>query len=361
MKAILFFLLFTFSLQAFAQQAKLYAVKNEKGVYIDHKVQPKENWYSVGRTYAISPKEIATFNGLSMDKGLSIGQALKVPLNASNFIQTVSSVGVPVYHIVQPKEGLLKVASTYGLSLTGIKNLNGLNADQVNIGDQLVVGYIVTTGQVIPSSTPTSVASTTTATTTSNTSNTATSTNSTSTKTASSQTTVTAPSVVNTTAQKAQPAVSTAVQKPVVVTEKPKEETPKVAPKAVEKVNQPKVQNTEVKPAVAGSNNYFATGFNQQSKEGKEQKLENPVYGIFKSSSGWQDGKYYILMNDVVPGTIVKLTVNETGKSVYTKVLGAVPPGKESEGMALRLSNAGAAALGMPEGEMRSLVVVWYK
>jgi len=315
MKVILFFLLFTFSLQAFAQQVKLYAVKNEKGIYIDHKVQPKENWYSVGRAYAISPKDIAIFNGLSMDKGLSIGQSLKVPLNSSNFMQTVSSVGVPVYHIVQPKEGLLKVASTYGLSLTGIKNLNGLNADQVNIGYQLVVGYIGTT----------------------------------------------APTVVNTTAQKTQPAVSTAVQKPVVVTEKPKEETPKVAPKAVEKVNQPKVQNTEVKPAVAGSNNYFAAGFNQQSKEGKEQKLENPVYGIFKSSSGWQDGKYYILMNDVVPGTIVKLTVNETGKSVYAKVLGAVPPGKESEGMALRLSNAGAAALGMQEGASASVVVVWFK
>jgi hypothetical protein len=150
------------------------------------------------------------------------------------------------------------------------------------------------------------------------------------------------------------------VQKPVV-TEKVKEETPKPSPKVVEKANQQKVQNAEVKAAVGGPNNYFATGFNQQSKEGKEQKLENPVYGIFKSSSGWQDGKYYILMNDVVPGTIVKLTVNETGKSIYAKVLGAVPPGKESEGMALRLSNAGAAALGMQEGASASVVVVWFK
>ena len=361
MKSILFFLLFTFSLCAHAQQPKLYASKNERGIYIEHKVQPKENWYSVGRTYAISPKEIALFNDLNLDKGLSIGQMLRVPLNSNNFSQNANNIGVPVYYTVQPKEGLFKVASTYGLSLAGIKNLNGLNTDQVNIGSQLVVGYIGTTSQVISSSTPTSVASTTTATTASNTSNTASTTNSTSTKTASSQTTLITPSVVNTSTQKTQPAVSTAVQKPVVVTEKPKEETPKVAPKAVEKGNQPKVQNTEVKPAVAGSNNYFATGFNQQSKEGKEQKLENPVYGIFKSSSGWQDGKYYILMNDVVPGTIVKLTLNETGKTVYAKVLGAVPPGKESEGMALRLSNAGAAALGMQEGSSASVVVVWFK
>lgn len=361
MKAILFFLLFTFSMQAYAQQPKLYAVKSEKGIFIDHKVQPKENWYSVGRMYAISPKEIATFNGLSMDKGLSIGQALKVPLNASNFIQTVSAVGVPVYHIVQPKEGLLKVASTYGMSLAGIKNLNGLNTDQVNIGYQLVVGYIGTASQTISSSTPANAASTNTSITaaTSNTSNTTSLTTSAATKTTSTQTTVAAPPVVNTAAQKTQPAVSTAVQKPVVVTEKQKEEAPKPAPKVVEKANQPKVQNTEVKPTVAGSNNYFATGFNQQSKEGKEQKLENPVYGIFKSSSGWQDGKYYILMNDVVPGTIVKLTVNETGKIIYAKVLGAVPPGKESEGMALRLSNAAASSLGIETSG--TLTLVWYK
>lgn len=359
MKVFYFFLFIAFSLQASAQQSKLYAVKNEKGVYIDHKVQPKENWYSVGRMYAISPKEIASFNGLSMEKGLSIGQALKVPLNTSNFIQTVSAVGIPVYHIVEPKEGLLKVGSTYGMSLAGIKNLNGLNTDQVNIGYQLVVGYIGATGQVISSSTPTSVASTTTAT-PSNTSNAA-SINTTTTKTASSQSTVTAPSVVKTAVEKTQPAVSTAVQKPVLATEKPKEETPKVAPKAVEKVNQPKVQNAEVKPAVAGSNNYFATGFIQQSKEGKEQKLENPVYGIFKSSSGWQDGKYYILMNDVVPGTIVKLTTMETGKTIHAKVLGAVPPGKESEGMVLRVSNAAAAALGIQEGMNSSVSMVWFK
>lgn len=351
MKAILFLLLFTFSLQAFAQQTKLYADKNERGVFIEHKVQPKENWYSVGRMYAISPKEIAAFNGLSMDKGLSIGQAIKVPLIASNFIQTVSAVGAPVYHVVQPKEGLLKVASTYGMTLAGIKNLNGLNTDQVNIGYQLVVGYIGAANPTISSPTPTTTAS--------NTSTSASSTITPSTKTTSSQTSVTAAPVVNTTAQKTQPAVSTAVQKPVVVTEKPKEETPKPAPKVVEKANQPKVQNAEVKAAVGGPNNYFATGFNQQSKEGKEQKLENPVYGIFKSSSGWQDGKYYILMNDVVPGTIVKLTVNETGKSIYAKVLGAVPPGKESEGMTLRVSNAASAALGVETSGVISLV--WFK
>ena len=74
-----------------------------------------------------------------------------------------------------------------------------------------------------------------------------------------------------------------------------------------------------------------------------------------------QDGKYYMLMNDVVPGTIVKIGSSESGKTIYAKVLGAVPPGKESEGLALRLSNAAAAALGMQEGSGLSVVAVWFK
>lgn len=340
MKAILFFLLFAFSLQVNAQQTKLYAVKNERGIYIEHKVQPKENWYSVGRTYAISPKEIASFNGLSMDKGLSIGQILKVPLNSSNFIQTVSAVGIPVYHTVQPKEGLLKVATTYGMSLAGIKNLNGLNTDQINLGYKLVVGYIGATNQ----NASTSASSQSSAN------------DNTSTSTVSTSSPVT---VVSTPVQKNQPAATPIVQKQEVVSEKPKEEAPKPTPKVAEKASQPKSPINEQKPAASNLNNYFATGFGQQAKEGKEQKLDNPAYGIFKSSSGWQDGKYYILMNEVVPGTIVKLTATETGKTIHAKVLGAVPPGKESEGMVLRVSNATASALGIESSGILSLV--WYK
>jgi LysM repeat protein len=344
MKVILFLILFAFSLQVHAQQSKFYAAKNERGLFIEHKVQPKENWYSVGRMYAISPKEIAAFNGLSMDKGLSIGQALKVPLVATNFIQTVSAVGVPVYHAVQPKEGLLKVASNYGLTLAGIKNLNTLTTDQIATGTQLIVGYIGANTNPVVATAPVV-------------------------NNASSNPVSTAP-VANNTISKPptpQPAVNTAISKPqpapaseqkTVVVEKPREEAPKPVEKPAEKVAQPKVVATEVKPAVSG-NNYFATGFTQQSKEGKEQKLDNPVYGIFKSSSGWQDGKYYMLMNDVVPGTIVKITTSATGKFIHAKVLGAVPPGKESEGMALRISNAAAAALGVETTAMLSLV--WYK
>lgn len=75
--------------------------------------------------------------------------------------------------------------------------------------------------------------------------------------------------------------------------------------------------------------------------------MEQPAFGVFKSSSGWQDGKYYVLMNGVVPGTVIKLSSNKTDKTIYAKVLGAVPQGKESEGLVLRISNAAASILGV--------------
>jgi hypothetical protein len=70
------------------------------------------------------------------------------------------------------------------------------------------------------------------------------------------------------------------------------------------------------------------------------------VSGIFKSTSGWNDGKYYALMNNVTVGTIVRVVFPQTNKSIYAKVLGELPEMKESAGLALRISDAAAKELG---------------
>ena len=35
---------------------------SDKGLYVDHKTTPKENFYSMGRTFNVHPKHIALFN-----------------------------------------------------------------------------------------------------------------------------------------------------------------------------------------------------------------------------------------------------------------------------------------------------------
>ena len=104
----------------------------------------------------------------------------------------------------------------------------------------------------------------------------------------------------------------------------------------------------------------FKSTFKQQMAEGKSQTIECLNYGIFKSNTGWKDSKYYILMNEVLPGTIVKIQSTQTDKVVYAKVLGAMVHAKENEGLLIRISNASQASLGLRDLNS-PLILTWNK
>ena len=82
----------------------------------------------------------------------------------------------------------------------------------------------------------------------------------------------------------------------------------------------------------------------QASKKSREKKWGQAA--TFKSTSGWQDKKYYVLINDVTPGTILKISSSDN-KVIYAKVLGSMPEMKENNGLLLRISNAAASNLGI--------------
>jgi LysM repeat protein len=98
-KILILFLLFPFF--AAAQKNALLVEGVSPSLYITHKVAPKENYYSIGRIYNVSPKDIAPFNKLQLESGLSLGQTIKIPLNPSNFVQQGSAAAdktfVPLY------------------------------------------------------------------------------------------------------------------------------------------------------------------------------------------------------------------------------------------------------------------------
>jgi hypothetical protein len=77
---------------------------------------------------------------------------------------------------------------------------------------------------------------------------------------------------------------------------------------------------------------------------------------VFKSTSGWQDGKYYCFSNDATAGTVLKITDNATGKSVYAKVLDAIPDIGQNSGLITVVSNAAANALGSGENKFDCLI-----
>ena len=91
---------------------------------------------------------------------------------------------------------------------------------------------------------------------------------------------------------------------------------------------------------------YFASQFKE--RKSKNMQHVSGISKIFKTASGWTDGKYYILANDIEPGTIVKITA-DNGSAVYAKVLWNMGDLKENTGINFRVSNATAAALHVNE------------
>jgi hypothetical protein len=98
-----------------------------------------------------------------------------------------------------------------------------------------------------------------------------------------------------------------------------------------------------------GDEGYFAAAYIDHAKE-KAQQFHSGDAAIFKTISGWTDRKYYVLMNDVAPKTIVRITASNR-KTVCAMVLGPLQELKGDNGLSLRISNAAAAALGMTDAK----------
>ena len=104
------------------------------------------------------------------------------------------------------------------------------------------------------------------------------------------------------------------------------------------------VQKTNlVKVSTVANEGYFASLFSSQKKAATFQTL-NGTAAVFKSMSGWQDNKFYILTNELPVGTIVRITTADF-KSICAKVINALP--EVGNAIQYRLNDAAAAILGV--------------
>ncbi len=342
MKCIFFFVLLL-PFVAAAQNKPLIIEGSSPNLYITHTVAPKENYYSVGRLYNISPKEIAPFNKLELEKGLSLNQVIKVPLT-SNFSQdavvAADEALVPLYHTVKEKEGLYRIGTAYNkLPVETLKKWNNISGDAVSNGTKLIVGYLKVKKDL---SAFAGMAKPVTA--------------------------IVAPAVKE---AETKPVAAKETPKPEVVkqTEKKPEPKPVVVKNEDEHAKEPEhtviaknddhkeepvaSKNNQVKETPKNKNfsgGYFKNIFADQAK-GADVSSETGTAAVFKSTSGWEDGKYYCLHNGAASGTIVKITSPSTGKSVFAKVLDVMPDIKQNNGLVIRLSNAAAAELGQDESK----------
>lgn len=317
---------------SFVFSQELLIKSGSNGLYLEHKVAAKEGLFPLGRMYNVHPRHIANYNGIDFNKGLAIGQKINIPLTDTNFKQDVNK-GVPVYYVSE-KESLTNISVKSKAKIGNIRGWNNLKTDNVAAGTKLIVGFLITNEMQdkVVTITPKALVE---------------------------------ESVSNVKKQEAsenkQPANET--KKDVVVeesvsnvkkaeeqkqqTEQPVKETP---PEVKEK---PK--NTEP-PVVKQQNSmnddgtgYFKNNFFQQVKTIPVTKDQTVTSSIFKTQSGWQDGKYYLLINGVEPGTIVKITNPSNGKSAYAKVLYSMDKIRENQGVDIRISDAAASSLAVSE------------
>ena len=287
-----------FSLGLNAQPKELVIKKDGPQLYLEHSVVAKENYYSLGRLYNLHPKTIAGYNKLDM-KGLDIGQKLKIPLTDSNFIQK-GFTGTPVYHKNSQASSVTKIGTAYrNVSPDLLKQWNHLSGDEVPADTKLVVGFLVTKEMPSITITPAPVKS---------------------------------EEVV---AKEPEPVKPEPIVEKKVVTEEPV------------KKPEPVVVKEEVIPTT--EQGFFKSSFEQQVRLVPIKQSSTVTSSVFKSSGGWQDAKYYMLMDKVQPGTVVRLTNPANNMIIYAKVLGKMSGIAENEGLDIRISNAAASALQVTE------------
>jgi LysM repeat protein len=309
MKWILF-IIFAFSYNnMFAQSDEIFVSGVAPKNYIKHKVIAKQSWYSIARTFNQNPKDLAAYNKLTIDNGLTIDQVINIPCNVNGKPDSAALSKpytiVPVFYNVEKGDGLYKIAVMFNTTMQQLRTYNYTPDDKVTLGQKLKVGTIYLWENV----TATNVSATTT--------------------------TPTAPIVT-----------------PIV--EKPKdplpieEKKPETTTKVTEPIKETKVEKVEkIEPAITiakRNEGFFKPEFEKKGKF--DLKIVEGTAATFKTTAGWNDNKFYALIDGVTPGTLMEVTLKSTSQKVVVKVLGEMQEIKQNNGLKIRISNAAASVLG---------------
>lgn len=124
-----------------------------------HIVGAKETLFSIARLYGVTVDEVKSWNNLK-DNSLSMGQRLLIRKKADIEIVEVKAVqpSAAKTHTVVPKETLFSIARLYGMTVQQLKEMNGIQENDLKIGQVLTVTASVSTNVGVattPNVTPT--------------------------------------------------------------------------------------------------------------------------------------------------------------------------------------------------------------
>lgn len=300
----LMFVLVSFVLHA----QKIYIKREDNKNFIEYTVKAGDNTYRIAKNYGTTEAELNEANGFKQGSVIQPGQTIKVPVTKTNFIAEGEGLP-PLYYKVQKQDNLYRLGVNFFTKSEVIQRINNKRNNVIGEGQELLIGYLKTDGVVVTSN------------------------------------------------EEVKDTYSNSNSKPEIKEEykKPeqKQEDKKVEVKEEQKSEDKKPVIKEVvivEHEYTGEHSvgYFEVEF-ENNKKGKSQKSISGKAATFKTVSGWEDKRYYILMKSVPAKTVVRITANN--RTIYAKVLGTLPDIKENKNLDYRLSAASASSLGITDAK----------
>lgn len=284
--------------------------------YIKYAVAGGEGVNFIAAKMAVLPAELLEANGLQANSVLREGQELRIP--ADKIVKPVCNGNncLKVYYSVQQHEGLYRIGKNFGdIKVAQLKQLNKLASDAISPGQQLLVGYVIVNS-------------------------------------------VDAKQLTQSIGDKPKTADTTVVSNVKEVAEsKPAPMTVDTAAKTQPTAAAlPKpVDNKKFKPDTTALVYNGKGFFESQYTNGAGTATVRAA--TFKSETGWNDGKFYVLTNEITVGNIVRITNPVDSTVIYAKVLGSLPTVKGGDGIQMRINSAGAALLGLRNEQHFELLI----
>lgn len=329
-----FWLLGCFITLQLSAQEKLQLRGKSTDLYVVYTNEGTESLQDVSNQFGLSVTKISSYNKININTVAKLpkGTEIKIPVNRNILLQHPGQSTGPVYHTVQKGENLFSISQLcYKVPVSKLRTWNQLRNDKLSPGMSLIVGFLLNAKPVRPLIVDIKNEQTATH------------------------------KVENKVSVKTEEKFETKHDSEGSIQESKNKHSEQIRKEAndpakeIEKTTLPKTANEKEKkwyspsPYVPkeGDEGYFAAGY----ANGIGNKSLNEMKGdaaTFKSISGWSDRKFYVLMNDVKPKTLVRITA-ANHKSICAMVLGPLQETKGADGLLLRISNSAASFLGISE------------
>lgn len=265
-----------------------------------HIVAEKETLFSIARLYGITVDDLKKWNNL-FGNALSVGQELVIK---NSGVETTSSANqldvksIKSVHTVAAKETMFSITRQYGITVEQLREWNGLQTDELKIGQTLVIAQPAYSKQTIvtPTQPVTQVQTQTTPVTPQQT-----------------------PVVENSTTNPIDKPVTTVITPPV------------------EKVNTIKIS---------------------ESVSGTDEIRESGLAELIEGTDG--NRKYLALHRTAPSGTILKVRNEMNNREVFVRVMGKLPETAPNDKLVLKLSKSAYSQLGAIDPRFR-VEVTYYK